>query len=181
MRLNCSFHSERHSRASGRETSKDTDSHAFFIYPNANEERPEALKASMHKTLEEALSLVNAYNQKYNTSFEADRLYELFPVGDGKYGFKENSWPCNGKAGVYLILDENKNIIYVGQSSSLSYRFYQYFKDEDGVCVVRSSYWTATPHFIVAIAAPDDAKYERLSLEEYLIERLQPSDNTRGK
>lgn len=85
------------------------------------------------------------------------------------------------RAGVYLILDESGEIIYVGQSLSFGYRFYQYFLDKNGTCVVRSQNWTKVPAAIVAIAAPDDKKYERLSLEEYLIERLSPVDNIRGK
>lgn len=37
------------------------------------------------------------------------------------------------------------------------------------------------PYAIVAIQAPDEKKYERLSLEEYLIQNLLPIDNVRGK
>ena len=135
----------------------------------------------MNKSLAEVRSLIDAYNVKYNTNFVLEKKYKLFPSEDGEYGIKEYSWPGNQKAGVYLILDELDNIIYVGQSSSLGRRFYHYFKGSDGVCTYREGSWSATPKAIVAIVAPDDARYERLSLEEYLIERLQPADNIRGK
>lgn len=135
----------------------------------------------MNKSLAEVSSLIDAYNVKYNTNFVLEKKYKLSSSEDGEYGIKEYSWPGNQKAGVYLILDELDNIIYVGQSSSLGRRFYHYFKGSDGVCTYREGSWSATPKAIVAIVAPDDARYERLSLEEYLIERLQPADNTRGK
>ena len=135
----------------------------------------------MDKTIEVTQKLVEAYNEKYNTKFVLHEPYKLFPTEEGEYGIKEYSWPGNQKAGVYLILDEHDNIIYVGQSSSLGYRFYHYFKGSDGICTYREGSWSFKPNAIVAIIAPDEAKYERLSLEEYLIERLQPTDNIRGK
>lgn len=136
---------------------------------------------SMGSNLNHALSLIEKYNQEYKTAFQASDIYHLYTSEDGVCEFKGQSWPCNGHAGVYMILSEKKEVLYVGQTLSFGSRFYQYFKDKNGTCVVRSPYWSETPNAIVAIPAPDDKKYERLSLEEYLIERLQPTDNTRGK
>ena len=133
----------------------------------------------MKSTLNEARNLVNSYNQKYNTTFELGREYSLFPTSDDEYGFKD-TWPSNEHGGVYLILDDNRNVIYVGQTKYFGQRFYTYFKDEDGTCVPVHN-WSTTPKAIITIPAPDDAQYERLSLEEYLIQNLQPSDNTLGK
>lgn len=135
----------------------------------------------MNKTLDVAQKLICGYNEKYNTNFVLEKKYKLFPSEDGEYGIKEYSWPGNQKAGVYLILDEYNNIIYVGQSASLGSRFYHYFKGSDGIFTYREGSWSTIPKSIVAIIAPDNAKYQRLSLEEYLIERLQPSDNINGK
>ena len=133
------------------------------------------------KSVSFAKKLVENYNSKYNTSFQLYQPYKLTRCSDGEYGFENSQWPCNGKVGVYLILSDDDDVIYVGQTRSFGYRFYQYFKDDDGTCVPRSPYWTKTPKTIVAIPAPNDAKYERPSLEEYLIENLNPCDNTRGK
>lgn len=135
----------------------------------------------MSNKLADAELLLNAYNNRYHTTFVLGEKYRLFPQEEGEYGFKENTWPCNGRAGVYLILDDNDEVIYIGQSKSFGYRFYQYFKDDNGTCVVKSPYWSKKPEAIVAIPAPDCAQYERLSLEEYLISNMKPVDNIMGK
>lgn len=133
----------------------------------------------MKPTLNNARDLLKKYNEKYITNFELGKEYALYPESDDEYGFKD-CWPCNEQAGVYLILDENKEVIYVGQAKILGIRFYYHFKPVDGKCVLRGQ-WRKKPKYIVALPAPDDAKYERLSLEEYLIQNLQPIDNTLGK
>lgn len=135
----------------------------------------------MESKLSYALKLIEDYNQLYKTSFTAESKYRLFPGSDGEYEFKDRSWPLNHHAGVYIILTEDDEVIYVGQSGSFGYRFYQYFKDNNGNCVVRSANWSKQPFAIVAIGVPNDKKYERLSLEGYLIEKLQPIDNKVGK
>lgn len=135
----------------------------------------------MECNLTNAQKLIEEYNRRYNTSFNTTGPYRLFPGEDGVCEFKDQSWPCNGHAGVYLILSEDGEIIYIGQSLSFGYRFYQYFKEDNGTCVIRSANWSKKPASIVAVAAPDDKKYERLSLEEYLIQNLKPIDNVRGK
>lgn len=107
--------------------------------------------------------------------------WRLFPDQAGVCDFRDRQWPGNGHAGVYLVMTSDGEVIYVGQTLSFGYRFSQYFKDENGNCVVRSSSWSVTPASLVVIEVDDDKKYERLSLEEYLIERLMPIDNIRGK
>ena len=135
----------------------------------------------MNKTLDDAIALVKMYNERYGTAFLPTSPWRLYPGLDGNCEFRDQSWPCCEKAGVYLILSEDNEVIYVGQSLCFGSRFYQYFQDDNGTCVVRSPYWTKKPHALVALEAPKDRKYERLSLEEFLIQRLQPVDNTIGK
>lgn len=135
----------------------------------------------MEKLLDDAIALIKDYNERYNTFFVPTKPWRLYPGIDGNYEFKDQSWPSCKKAGVYLILSEENEVIYVGQSLCFGSRFYQYFHDDNGTCVVRSPYWTKKPHAIVVLEAPDDRKYERLSLEEFLIQGLLPIDNTRGK
>ena len=140
---------------------------------------PEVQRFNMCPTIKDAESLITAYNQRYNTQFRLHEKYDLFPESKDDYGFR-NPWPCYDKAGVYLILSSDEEIIYVGQSRSMGSRFYRYFKDKEGSCVIMDN-WTKKPRYIIAIPSEEGAAYERLSLEEYLIERLAPSDNTLGK
>lgn len=114
----------------------------------------------MSCSLENARKLIEEYNRGYNTKFEMTECWHLYPDENGNYEFKDQSWPCNGRAGVYLILDDINEVVYVGQSLSFGRRFYRYFKDIDGHCEVRSSNWTKNPAAIVAIAAPDNKKQE---------------------
>lgn len=169
--------------ASERRTATDTDSYAFsFInQSNANEGTTAADFCRMRDNLSNALKLIEEYNQLYNTSFKALPPYRLFPGDDGDYEFKNQQWPGNEHAGVYLILSRTGEVIYVGQSLPFGSRFYQYFRNEGGKCIILSDNWSAMPYAIVAIQAPDEKKYERLSLEEYLIQNLLPIDNVRGK
>ena len=135
----------------------------------------------MQCNLANAQKLIEEYNRLYKTSFKMSECWRLFPDKDGVCDFRDRQWPGNGHAGVYLVMAQDGEVIYVGQTLSLGYRFSQYFKNDNGNCVVRSSSWSETPASLVVIEADDDRKYERLSLEEYLIERLMPIDNIRGK
>ena len=136
----------------------------------------------MESNKTKALELIEEYNQHYHTEFEPLKPYHLFPNKNGECEFKNQSWPGNERAGVYLILSKDDEVLYVGESNSLGRRFYSYFRPGDnGECIVLSENWSEKPYAIIAIPAPDDRKYERLSLEEYLIQYLRPIDNVRGK
>ena len=128
-----------------------------------------------------ALEYVEKYNQRYHTEFVPLTPYHLFPDENGECEFENQSWPGNERAGVYLILSKDDEILYVGESNSLGRRFYTYFRYDNGKCIVLSENWSKEPYAIISIPAPDDRRYERLSLEEYLIQNLRPIDNVRGK
>ena len=135
------------------------------------------MECNKTKTLE----LVDEYNKHYHTKFEPLKPYHLFPDESGKCEFENQSWPGNERAGVYLILSKDDEVLYVGESNSLGRRFYSYFRSVDGKCIILSDNWSKEPYAIISIPAPDDRRYERLSLEEYLIQNLRPIDNIRGK
>lgn len=123
------------------------------------------------------------YNSRYNTQFRLGDKYALFPNGD-EYGYKEDEWPGNNHAGVYFVLSEDYQLLYVGQSKDLGLRCYQHFPPKKGqnniVCTI-SEIWSKQPYFLYVATAPDNAIWERLSLEEFLIQILKPTDNTLGK
>lgn len=129
--------------------------------------------------MEKTRKLVEQYNKKYLTDFSLGEPYNLYPKSRNEFGFY-GTWPSCEKGGVYLILDENKNVIYVGETNAYGRRFKYYFdKDADGCCVL-NQHWKGNPHYIITLEAPADALYERLSLEAFLIKELEPIDNTKN-
>lgn len=135
----------------------------------------------MDNSFATAKHLIEKYNQMYNTNFVCEPKWRLRPDENGEWEFKDEVWPGIHKAGVYLFLSQDDRVIYVGQGISLSRRFYDRFRNENGIGVHKNDSWSEPIYSIVAIVAPDERKYERLSLEEFLIGELQPIDNTRGK
>lgn len=135
------------------------------------------MKLSYHLALES----ISYYQLRYNTQFEISEIYSLYPEGD-EYGFKE-SWPFLNDGGVYLILDENKNVIYVGKADKFGQRLSGHFRAGSmGECIIYSQqWWTNQPRYIINVKVPEDRKYENLSLEGYLISMLDPDDNTAGR
>lgn len=132
--------------------------------------------------IEDVDKLLHEYNQKYNTQFKMSMKYALFPKED-EYGYTK-SWPGNGSAGVYFLMSEDNHLIYVGQSKDLGQRFYQHFPPKENssksTCTF-SENWSIKPYSIYVTTTPENAKWERLSLEEYLIQNLNPIDNKQGK
>ena len=129
----------------------------------------------------EALEQIAYYQNRYNTRFEISEIYSLFPKGE-EYGFTV-SWPFLNEGGVYLILDENQNVIYVGKADIFGKRLYGHFREdkETGECVIQGPNWINKPHYIINIKVEKDRLYENLSLEGYLIKVLDPEDNIRGR
>ena len=95
----------------------------------------------------------------------------------------ENCWPqCYPYAdrpGVYLIMDDKDNVLYIGKSSvAIGRRLGSYFcYDGEGKCRVRSPYWSTSPKYIAAIAVPFDSAFECAALEEFL-SNVQTTDNS---
>lgn len=125
---------------------------------------------------------IDEYNTRYNTHFHVGNKYSLFPKGE-EYGYKDE-WPGNKHAGVYFVMSENDHLLYVGQSKDLGQRLYQHFppsgERENPVCTFKEN-WSMQPYFLYVSITPDDAIWERLSLEEFLIQKFNPIDNISGK
>ncbi len=58
----------------------------------------------------------------------------------------------------------------------LGKRLYEHFHGSVGNCKP-TEFWEIPPRYIICIPAPDNAKWERLSLEEYLIQYFDPYEN----
>ena len=123
----------------------------------------------MYKDLNRAINLTDQYNTLYKTSFTPTPKWRLFPEEDGICEFANQQWICNGMSRLYLLLFQANKELYVAQSLSFGRWCYQYFKDNNGTCVGCSPHWSDLPVSIVAIPAPEDKEFEKLSLEDFLI------------
>lgn len=133
-------------------------------------------------TLDNAISLIQVYIDRYKVKLEVTEPFDLFPENSEKYSIANNSWPGNHRAGAYLILNPEFEVIYIGQSDSLGRRFSQYFKSCGGKCeIIHPHSWNGLPRYIVSVVVPKKEQHIRLSLEEYLIQGLDPIDNIRGR
>ena len=117
--------------------------------------------------------------------------YSLFPATrDKDLEKKQKQWPGTypqaERQGVYLIFNENKDLLYIGKASmnnNIGSRLGSYFsyKSDKVTCKVNHS-WSSSPNYVVTIAVPDGMSFEAPALEEYLITEFSNSlpDNTIG-
>jgi len=123
-------------------------------------------------------------------SLRLSGLYALFPK---KYKTRpkdvigcwpDDDWPNGDKAGVYIFLDSKLNVLYIGKASLLRDRLGVYFRYSDDDlyrCRIPDEHgWTVKPQFVVTIGIPKRTAFESSGVEEYLINHLQPSQNTIG-
>jgi hypothetical protein len=122
-------------------------------------------------------------------SLELSGLYALFPenyetLPKSVMGrWPVDNWPNGDKAGVYIFLDPKLNVLYIGKSSSLGDRLSAYFRysgDQNRCRIPDEHGWNVKPEFVVTIGIPAKTAFESSALEEYLISRLQPPENTIG-
>ena len=120
-------------------------------------------------------------------------LYALFPE---KYAqlpkeviarWPDDDWPNAEMPGVYILLDSKLTVRYIGRTSmwsSLKTRLSAYFRYADPVskrCKIPPEHgWDVKPEFVATIGVPFKTGFEASAIEEYLIARLQPPDNTIG-
>lgn len=111
--------------------------------------------------------------------YEFSEIYSLYPKAE-EFGWPM-CWPHNQKSGIYFILDKDKKLIYIGESNRIGNRLSSYFRyDDDKKCFARHT-WVRTPYFLFTLAVPDNYSFERLSLEAFLINNLNPENNIREK
>ena len=123
---------------------------------------------------------------------EVSLPYDLFPNEheglQAKFSgrWPKHNWPDCDCKGVYLILDCKLSVIYIGKASmhnTLGYRlsgYFAYTNDGTGRCRIVHSDWGVRPEFVATIAVPERMGFEAAALEEFLIDRLQPRENTHG-
>lgn len=142
--------------------------------------------------IETVLHEVKEYSSKYRhpslPQFIVSELYDLFPDPSCSDLLKwPHPYPQAENQGVYLIMSEQKSVLYIGKASmnnTLGSRISSYFSytQDKKACQVKSLDWSEKPRFICTIAVPDKMSFEAPALEEYLIKKFsrELSDNTIG-
>jgi len=131
---------------------------------------------------------IDEYQTRYRNPqlprLEVSGLYALRPVAshDPRLAWPEE-WPSSGRPGVYIIFGADHQILYIGRADVLGVRLGNYFAPVAGrgsACRVKSSDWGGDdPAFVGTVAVTH--RFEASSFEEFLIEKLQPRTNSRGK
>ena len=71
--------------------------------------------------LDEVLKLVRLYEEKYRhpslTRFSVSNKYDLFPGKENMENCWPQCYPYADRPGVYLIMDDKDNVLYIGKSS----------------------------------------------------------------
>ena len=89
-------------------------------------------------------------------------------------------WPQAARPGVYFLLGAERKLLYIGRADNLGTRLSNYFRyGEDRQCVPKDDWADRPPCFLLTVAVAE--KFEASSLEEYLIDRLDPPTNVRGR
>lgn len=126
-------------------------------------------------TISDLELIVKIFNIKHRRPHGDISLTELLDISLEKHA----SWPSNESAGVYVFLDSNKNIIYIGKASfgnciggRLNSRFdtrWNPKKPESEGC-----------QYITTIALPEEAAFEAAAIEEFLLKNLSTRSNKIG-
>lgn len=112
---------------------------------------------------------------------EYSKVYSLFPQETLETPTRTNwpdNWPLADRPGVYLVIGEKMQLLYVGKSVSLGYRLSSYFRWSAGrgsFCRIVHTAWKTRPMFVATIAVAE--AFEAAALEEYLIAKLHPEEN----
>lgn len=135
-------------------------------------------------TKDQYLEEIQKYESKY---LNRTPCLETVPY-DLKFDWPANKQiACAEDTGVYAFFNENYELLYVGKAShksSLGHRIYSHFypkPDDDIGAKPKKDSWTGEllPRYSLSTATAH--AFEAPSLEEYLIQELQPPLNTVGR
>jgi hypothetical protein len=159
---------------------------------------PDEISIPRHKEfvmldrLTRALEDYRKYRHPSLPDFEVGGPYALLPEEGAAVATTRwnDEWPNSKRAGVYLIFGRAGNLLYVGKAWVIGNRLSSYFRSDfsDGekrtcraVHGVGNGGWSEHPMYVVTVAVPAGSIFEAAALEEYLIGRLDPSDNKLGR
>ncbi|MDB2687052.1 GIY-YIG nuclease family protein [Mariniblastus sp.] len=92
------------------------------------------------------------------------------------------SWPNANSPGIYVMLDQSMNLLYIGKAScgaNIGRRLGKYF-DKTGKTRSGMEKFIEVK-YVSAIPVPPERAFEVPSIEEYLISKLNPTLNVAGR
>jgi hypothetical protein len=126
---------------------------------------------------------VRYYVEKYCADHSIP-IFEISDLADIQQLYRDNDpFPFQDGAGCYLFWSARTELLYVGKVSlkhNICSRLKTYFRwDENKTAVVPTPghTWTSAPVFVQVIKVREP--YQAPSLEEFLTDKLNPSDNIR--
>lgn len=124
------------------------------------------------------------YKKIAHPDVEVGEPYALVPkeASDGIKLQWNAEWANSKRSGVYVILSADETVLYIGKAWFIGRRLGDHFrKGPQGECTSPKGYrWSKPPVYVITIAVPEDKRFMATCLEEYLIEKLRPLDNTMG-
>ncbi len=108
-----------------------------------------------------------------------------FPNVQTRYNWPD-AYPNKGKPGVYFFFDSEQSLLYIGKSGGDMQRrlgdHVTWASNRSGPCKVlekkKGKPWRTRPCYVKTLAVQNPS--EALPLEEFLIDKLQPPENTKG-
>ena len=119
------------------------------------------------------------YEDRFCVRFTPTVIYALYPKEE-EYGWPQ-PWPNPDSAGIYIFLDSNKTILYIGKASQMGARLSHYFGyGENAKCILKDKRIDDISYVQCYSCSPEEP-YACLSLEEYLISEMNPKYNKIGR
>ena len=146
----------------------------------------------MRSDIQAFRDLVEDYQARFRgpnlEPFELSAPYDLSPeLGIPKIECPTSwpeGWPHSGRAGIYSLFGEELQAVYIGKASlrnTLVSRLGSYFSYDKPHKTCRLNHaWKCRPRYLITIAVPEESRFEAPALEEFLIIKLRPTDNTAG-
>jgi len=135
----------------------------------------------MQADLDSVLAVLDELNSRYPRpgipQLTLSKPYVLAEHYPQKY------WPGQGHGrttgGVYLFFDQEGGLLYVGKASNLALRLSGYFTQGEGGKAQPTSDKSEGIASVRVISLPEGHEFEAGAIEAYLIQRLNPTRNSR--
>lgn len=134
------------------------------------------------KKLDKLKEIINKMNNDYpRPKMEPLAISELYDLAND---WPKKEWPNSKQAGVYVFLDQNLNMLYVGKAScsnNIGSRLGGYFKYGENIQTKTKDPLHEIVRYVITVAVPEDHSFEAPAIEEFLITNLHPPLNKLGR